>query len=242
MIARHTPALLLSALLLRLAFVVPIASAEHAAETCSGRDVTAQTPLALTYLYYWYDAESLQDGALTLHPPLGQPFDWRDPSWHAQQLRDMDEAGVDVALAVYWGSGLDWSREGLEHLVEAREAMVRAGEHPPAVGLFLDSNFLAALTPDDPSLPDLTTDADMSFMVDEIEKFFAIVPACDRLTVNGEPLIVLWRPDTEDGDVFIFDQDTLETLRDQVEERIGVARTSCASATGTSARRRRRHL
>jgi hypothetical protein len=51
--------------------------------------------------------------------------------------------------------------------------------------------------------------------------FFDRVPACHWATVDGRPLIFLWRPDTEDGDAFRFDQDAIDALYERLEARLG---------------------
>ena len=182
----------------------------------------AEDQLVLTYLYYWYDALSLDDPGLTLHPPSGTPFDWADPSWHRQQLADMTEAGVDVALAVYWGDGPTWSIHGLDALVAARESLLISGQRPPTLGLFFDSNLYANLLADFPALGDLTSDAGLDIFAGQIASFFERVPPCHWARIDGRPLIFLWRPDTEDGGVLRFEPSTLEALYARLERRLGM--------------------
>jgi len=175
----------------------------------------------MTYLYYWYDAGSFEEPGLTLHPPPGLPFDWSDPAWHRGQLIDMAEAGVDVALAVYWGDHPEWSGRGLDALVAARESLLAEGAQPPALGLFLDSNLFAALVQDDPDLADLTSGPGLEMLVAQIAGFFDRVPPCHRASIDGRPLIFLWRPDTEDDHVLRFDETTFDALYARLEERLG---------------------
>ena len=178
--------------------------------------------LVMTYLYYWYDADSLDQPGLALHPPADQPFDWRDPDWHRRQLADMAEVGVDVALAVYWGDGPAWSTRGLEALVAARESLLAEGASPPAIGLFLDTNLFAALLRENPALADLTGEAGRKALADQIASFFDRVPACHQARVDGRPLVFLWRPDTEDDDILRFDAETFDALYARLEDRLGV--------------------
>ena len=114
--------------------------------------------LVMTYYYYWYDEASLDDPALSQRPPADPPLDWRSVAWHERQLADMASAGVDVALAVYWGDTATWSLDGLAPMVEARERLLAAGFRPPAIGLFFDTNMYAMILPERPGLNDLTTD------------------------------------------------------------------------------------
>src|SRR5688500_17069591 len=65
--------------------------------------------LAMTYFYYWYEPEDREDPRLAIHPLAGAPFDWRDPACHRHELSDMAYAGIDVALAAYWGDVPNWS-------------------------------------------------------------------------------------------------------------------------------------
>lgn len=110
-----------------------------------------------TYYFYWYDAPSkshIIDGdgtdALTTHPPTLEGLSWRSVAWHRRQLEDMMAAGIDVVLPVFWGAPseqstkahLHWSYEGLPPLVQAREDLLRAGQHPPRIGLFYDTSTL----------------------------------------------------------------------------------------------------
>ena len=99
-----------------------------------------------TYYFYWYDNESkthvLNPGAgtdaLTDHPPTLDGFSWKSVAWHKKQLSDMETAGIDVALMVFWGAPSEhepdsqfyWSYDGLKPLVEARHELLREGHHP----------------------------------------------------------------------------------------------------------------
>ena len=69
------------------------------------------TPIVATSYFYWYDIESKShflnsDGsdALTTHPVSTEGMSWKNPRWHEKQFRQMNEAGIDVALPVYWGT------------------------------------------------------------------------------------------------------------------------------------------
>jgi hypothetical protein len=214
--------LLLAALLAVLGGILPAPRPASSQAACAGPgDFRSEDRVVMTYLYYWYDAESLDNPALTLHPPAGQPFDWRDPAWYEQQLADMAEVGVDVALAVYWGAGPTWSAAGIEQLVAARERLLEAGLRAPAIGLFLDSNLYAALLAERPELADLTGAAGLDAFADEVAGFFERVPPCHRARIDGRPLAFLWRPDTEDGNLFRFDRGTFEALYWRLEQRLG---------------------
>jgi hypothetical protein len=175
--------------------------------------------LVMTYYYYWYDEASLEDPALSQHPPTNPPLDWRSVAWHERQLADMASAGVDVALAVYWGDTAAWSMDGLAPMVEARENLLAAGLRPPAIGLFFDTNMYAMILPERPELNDLTTDDGLSMLADQIGIFLDYVPPCHLARVDGRPLAFFWRADTEDGDQFKFDDSTFDNITDMIAAR-----------------------
>jgi hypothetical protein len=172
--------------------------------------------LVMTYYYYWYDQDSLADPAMAQHPPNDPPLDWRSVTWHERQLMDMATAGIDVALAVYWGDTSAWSVEALKPMVEARENLLAAGFRPPAIGLFFDTNLYATILPERPELADLTTADGQDMLAHQVGVFFDHVPPCHRARVDGRPLAFFWRADTEDGDRFTFDDRTFSGLNDLV--------------------------
>jgi hypothetical protein len=175
--------------------------------------------LVMTYYYYWYDESSLEDPALSQHPPADPPLDWHSVAWHERQLADMASAGIDVALAVYWGDTANWSLDGLEPMVEARERLLAAGLRPPAIGLFFDTNMYAMILPERPDVNDLTTLDGLDMMADQIGGFLDRVPPCHRARVDGRPLAFFWRADTEDGDQFKFDDTTFDNITDMIAAR-----------------------
>jgi hypothetical protein len=175
--------------------------------------------LVMTYYYYWYDEASLKDPALSQHPPPEPALDWRSVSWHERQLADMASAGIDVALAVYWGDTDTWSLDGLDAMVKARENLLSAGLRAPAIGLFFDTNMYAMILPERPELNDLTTDDGLDMMADQIGAFLDRVPPCHRARVDGRPLAFFWRADTEDGDRFKFDDNTFDNITDMIAAR-----------------------
>ncbi|MCC6180049.1 MAG: DUF5010 domain-containing protein [Chloroflexi bacterium] len=197
----------------------PVGCAEDGPIPSYGQD----DRLVMTYFYYWYDQTSLDDPALVLRPTNNPPMDWRAPAWHARQLRDMSQAGVDVVLPVYWGDSLDWSREGLEHLVQARTSLLHEGQPAPTIALMLDTNFYAHLLPDSPGLADLSAEDGLTFLADEIGDFYDHIPACYVARIDGRPLVLFWRADTEDGDLFTFDDDTFANLSERLTRRLGAA-------------------
>jgi len=159
-----------------------------------------------TYYFYWYDAPSkthlvnLPQGtdALTDHPPALEDFSWKSVSWHKKQLSDMEDAGIDVALMVFWGapSGhapdavLYWSFDGLKPLVAAREALLREGRHPPAIGLFYDTSTLANNSWGEHI--DLTSDRGRQWFYATVRDFFSCIPARHWAMIDGKPVVLLY--------------------------------------------------
>jgi hypothetical protein len=207
---------------------VPRAARAHKDETCTadqgaayGASFGKDDRLVMTYYYYWYDQASIDDPALTLRPPPDPPMDWRSVSWHERQLADMASAGIDVALAVYWGDTSVWSVDALTPMIQAREHLLAAGLRPPAIGLFFDTNMYAMILPERPDLADFATDDGLAMLGHQIGTFFDQVPPCHRARVDGRPLVFFWRADTEDGDHFTFDDRTFAGLNDLVAREYG---------------------
>nr|MDO8088146.1 hypothetical protein [Candidatus Sigynarchaeum springense] len=89
-------------------------------------------------------------------------IDWKNPDWHEWELRCMMRAGIDVAMPVYWWTGLPsnmsgWAREGLLVLndtVTALQARLidehTAGsaytpEDVPKIAMFYDTSLMKGL-------------------------------------------------------------------------------------------------
>jgi len=157
-------------------------------------------PLVATSYFYWYDAPSGmhvrdRDGtdALTDHPPTLKGMSYRSVDWHAQQLRDMIDAGIDVVLPVYWGfpgAKRHWSNVGLAPLVEARKRLLAAGKKPPAIGMFYDTSTLrhGGIS----AGVDLTTEAGRRWFFATIRDFFSLVPPPHRACIDGKPIVFLY--------------------------------------------------
>ena len=189
--------------------------------SAKGASFGADDRLVMTYYYYWYDQASLEDPAMSQHPPAEPALDWRSVAWHERQLADMASVGVDVALAVYWGDTDTWSVDALQPMVEARERLLAAGFRPPAIGLFFDTNMYAMLVPEHPGVSDLTTDEGQAMLAHQVGMFLDRVPPCHRARIDGRVLTFFWRSDTEDGDRFVFDDQTFSGLNDSIDRRYG---------------------
>ena len=159
-----------------------------------------------TYYFYWYDDATKThiinpgDGsdALTDHPPTLDGFSWKSVAWHKKQLADMEAAGIDVALMVFWGapsehepgSAFYWSYEGLKPLVEARAQLLSEGRHPPAIGLFYDTSTLANNSWG--RHIDLTSDYGRNWFYATVRDFFSCIPAKDWAMIDGKPIVLMY--------------------------------------------------
>jgi hypothetical protein len=162
-----------------------------------------------TYYFYWYDdaskAHIINGGkgtdALTDHPPTLDGFSWKSVAWHKKQLADMEDAGIDVALMVFWGAPSEhqpgsahyWSFEGLKPLVQARAELLRERRHPPAIGLFYDTSTLANNSWGEQV--DLTTDYGRKWFYATVRDFFSCIPARDWAMIDNKPIVLLYSAD-----------------------------------------------
>jgi len=169
------------------------------------KSYTATDRIVGTYFFYWYDIHTkahIIDGdgtdALTTHPPTLDDFSYKSVRWHKQQLTDMEAAGIDVALMVFWGSpaehdaktGLHWSFAGLKPLVEARDELLRAGRKPPRLGLFYDTSTLQWNHWGYHA--DLTTDYGRRFFYGTVRDFFSCIPPRHWAMIDGKPILLLY--------------------------------------------------
>ena len=180
-------------------------------------------PFVATYYFYWYDRASGMhfvdaDGtdALTDHPAEPKGYSYRLPSWHRRELEAMIDAGIDVALPVYWGNPADvaaasgpmrWSFDGLPPLVEAWQALRTEGKHPPRIGLFYDTSTLRHNAAG--RHIDLSTADGRAWFYVTIRDFFSLVPRPMWATVEGRPIVFLYsaafaRGGADDPAVFAY--------------------------------------
>ena len=160
----------------------------------------AGTPLVATSYFYWYDEATkahLVDGdgtdALTDHPPTLKGLSYKNVDWHRGQLTDMQAAGIDIVLPVYWGgphTSESWSDLGLPKLVAARKKLLDQGKRPPAIGMFYDTSTLRHNRGG--YHVDLTTSAGQRWFYGTIRNFFSLIPAKHRATIDGKPLVLLY--------------------------------------------------
>jgi hypothetical protein len=159
---------------------------------------------ALAYYFYWYrypDQHFIDvDGsdALTDHPPaqyLTPPPDYsfEDPDWHARELHDLMDAGIEMILPVYWGdyTSIFWSQSGLSALVTAENQLISNADQPPKIGMFYDTTALKIQNGNQP--PDLTTSQGKQMFYQMIYDFFSRIPDHSMWArVDGKPVIFLY--------------------------------------------------
>ena len=169
-----------------------------------GVNFSKDTPVVATSYFYWYDTPSKAhilnaDGsdALTDHPPTLEGISWKSVDWHKAQFIDMEKAGIDVAILVYWGTpekkqpgGLAFSNEGIPPMVEAREKLLAEGKKPAGIAMFYDTSTLQHNT--EKIRVDLTTDEGKRWFYATIRDFFSLVPPKHRATVDGKPVVFLY--------------------------------------------------
>jgi hypothetical protein len=175
--------------------------------------------LVFSYFYYWYEPDNddprivEQNAGLTAHFPAHRPADWRSAGWYRQQLLDQHQAGVDVALTVYWGNELypetTWSTEGLRPMVQALDQLDTEQRPHPKIGLFFDSYVLQGTN--------LTEPAKIQWLADQIRAYFTRLPARHRATIDGRPIIWLYLSNFAND----FNQATFDELSNQLEPDLG---------------------
>jgi hypothetical protein len=148
-----------------------------------------QPRLVFTYFYYWYDLpDGPHSGALTTRP-IDLLASYKRVDWMRQQLVDMEEAGIDVALAVYWGDEEPSSDVGLENMVEAGAALRAEGADPPEIGLFLDTGLIGRWPESD---RDLRQDENRERVYELVKRFYTTVPRDQWSLIEGRPVFWLW--------------------------------------------------
>ncbi len=178
----------------------------HAKDFAQSKTFRSSDRIVGTYYFYWYDAASKvhitnpQDGSdgLTDHPPTLEGFSYKSAAWHKKQLLDMEAAGIDVLLAVFWGgpserepkAALYWSYAGLGPLVQAREELLKEGHHPPRLGLFYDTSTLqyngwhAHI--------DLKTAYGQRWFYATVRDYFSAIPPKHWAMIDGKPIVLMY--------------------------------------------------
>ncbi|MFW6171618.1 MAG: hypothetical protein ACODAD_14105, partial [Planctomycetota bacterium] len=181
-------------------YTLPTAPGPYVSTESMADGFSKRQPIVLTTYFYWYDATTNAhivdyDGsdALTDHPPTLDGMSYRNPDWHQRQLRDMVDAGIDVALPVYWGTpgtAESWSNVGLPALVAGRERLLSEGRPAPKIGMFYDTSTLRH-NPEHYHV-DLRTPAGRRWFHGTIRDFFSLVPPRHRACIEGRPIVFLY--------------------------------------------------
>jgi hypothetical protein len=178
--------------------------------------VSATNRVIFTYYFYWYDAQTgghLNPQVLRYRFPPTPPPSWRSLNWQEKQLGDMAAAGIDCALAVYWGHDRpqdDWSYKGLDIMAQAYHALVARGQPAAKIGMFLDT------TIDDNR--DLTTDSGKEWFYSNFKDFFTRIPKDEWQLVDGRPVVWLFTSNFTHA----FNQSTFDYVYSQFESDFGV--------------------
>ena len=158
---------------------------------------SSKQPLVTTYYFYWDDLTkpAYLDPGRTLHQPDPLHYSFLLPASHRRQFEDMQAAGIDFAVAVYWGEpghpgrsfnpipGHDWSTEGIRPMVDALDQMAVAG-HPFKLGMFYDTTIMANA--------DLTTPDGKAYFYANVRDFFSRIPPRHWAAIDGKPIVWLY--------------------------------------------------
>jgi hypothetical protein len=179
--------------------------------------VSAQNRLLMTYYFYWYDAQTgghLQAGSgLRYHPSPDPPPSWRTIAWHQRQFSDMSGAGIDVALADYWGfdnKDDEWSYKGLDVMAKAGQGLRDQGKRSPGIGMFFDTTIIR--------WRDLTKPDGKAYFYANFRDFFTRIPKSQWAVVNGRPIAFLFTSDWTTA----VDQSSFDYVYSHFEKDFGV--------------------
>ncbi len=88
-----------------------------------------QPPMVFTYFYYWYDLPDGPHSEELTDRPAEPHASYLDVDWFKKQFADMRDAGIDVALAVYWGPAEPSSDVGLTNMAQAADELRQEGRY-----------------------------------------------------------------------------------------------------------------
>ncbi|MBI3969660.1 MAG: DUF5010 domain-containing protein [Chloroflexi bacterium] len=186
----------------------------------------ARQRVATTYFFYWYDAAFMRASrgrtdVYRQNPTNHETMSFHDLSWFLKEFLDMQDAGLDFALPVYWGEPGQYHRrvapapelnlfatQGIPPMVEALETL-RAVGRPFKVGMFFDTTIL--------NDEDLTTDRGKAIFYATILGFFSRIPPHHWAAIGGRPLVWLY----DAVRVKAFDQSTFDHVSARFPEDFG---------------------
>ena len=180
--------------------------------------------MAFTYFYYWYDLpDGPHSGALTDRPAEADAS-YRSVDWFKKQLTDMDAAGIDIALAVYWGDAEPSSDIGLANMARAASELRRQGRNAPQIAMFLDTGLIGRWPE---SQRDFTDVDNRRRFYSLIHTFYSILPRDQWAVVNGRPTVWMWASWFE----IDFDQELFDYVYRRFHEEFGIAPHLVAEAS-----------
>lgn len=146
-------------------------------------------PLVFTYFFYWYDLpRGVHSTELTDHP-INPNASCRSVDWFKQQFSDMEDAGIDVALADYWGAQEPCSDIGITNMALALQQLRAAGKHPPRVGMVVDTGLIGNWPVPE---RDLTKAPNQQRVYDLVHTFYSLLPKEDWAFVENRPIVWFW--------------------------------------------------
>lgn len=147
------------------------------------------SPLVLTWFFYWYDLpRGVHSTELTDHP-IDPAASCRSVDWFKQQFSDMEDAGIDVALADYWGVQEPCSDIGITNMALATQQLRAAGKHPPRIGMVVDTGLIGNWPLAD---RDLTKATNQQHVYALVHTFYSLLPRADWAFVDNRPVVWFW--------------------------------------------------
>jgi len=158
---------------------------------------------ALYHYHYRHPDEGMRHpvapGAdpLRYHFPDPHRVSYLDPDWHAEQVREMETAGLDLLLAVFHppsGEAPSPSLRGLPPLMLALDRSAAAGGRPPRVGLYLETSGLVPRGEVPPAVRrhvHLATPWGRERFLGVLRDFFEHVPPRHRAKIDGRLVVVV---------------------------------------------------
>ncbi|MBV8980500.1 MAG: hypothetical protein JO086_06345 [Acidimicrobiia bacterium] len=142
--------------------------------------------ITAAFLYNWYPDSFSTPG--TKYHPLGAPYSSNDPSWVSHQIDEMRYAGMQAAIASWWGPAGSTSDHAIKSIDTAVGVDLQAAHGTPfQFSLYYESG--------SPNLPDRSVNGLRNAM-QYIKDHYA--GDSNFLHVDGRPVIFVW-PNADDG-------------------------------------------
>lgn len=172
-------------------------------------EITCPAPdqrLVAAHYFYWYDwpnehffnDQQHQSTALRQHPPDPSTVSYRSKAWHRKQFEDMQAAGIDTALCIYWGAPENYERadilfsiDGLPPMAAALDELAAEGK-APKLALFYDtSSLLLGIAKPGPMEHniDLRTAEGRDIFYRTIRDFYCQIPPRHWACIDGRPIV-----------------------------------------------------